>query len=155
MKLIHSKRNTQGFTLIELLVVIGIIGVLAGIVMVSLSNARGKGSVAGVRNSLAQLRTESNLYINDNGNFGTAVAANCSSANTVFANAKFTSIRQAAETTAGYSAVCVNSITGLGAWALSIQTRPDGTGNTFLCTDSTGKIKAYASAPSIAGAVCP
>lgn len=64
------KRINNGFTLIELLVVIAIIGVLASIVLASLSSARAKGRDAARRSNVKSLETALELYANDNnGNY--------------------------------------------------------------------------------------
>lgn len=62
-------KGLKGFTLIELLVVIAIIGILAGIVLVSLNNARSRAKIAKAAAELKQIGTAVNLYLNDNGEY--------------------------------------------------------------------------------------
>ncbi len=60
-------RNSKGFTLIELLVVIAIIGILASIVMVSLSGAKSKSRDARRQADIKSIQLALSLYYSDNG----------------------------------------------------------------------------------------
>jgi type II secretion system protein G len=59
--------HKRGFTLIELLVVIAIIGILASIVMVSLSGAKAKARDARRQADIKSIQLALSLYYNDNG----------------------------------------------------------------------------------------
>jgi prepilin-type N-terminal cleavage/methylation domain-containing protein len=60
------KRNRNGFTLIELLVVIGIIGILAGLLLPGLANAKAQAKATTCINNLRQLGIGLKLYVDDN-----------------------------------------------------------------------------------------
>jgi len=62
-------RVQSGFTLIELLVVIAIIGLLASIILASLSTARSKGLDAERISDVKSLETAMELYYNDHGTY--------------------------------------------------------------------------------------
>lgn len=66
--------NKKGFTLIELLVVVAIIGILAGIVLVSLNSARNRADKASLQSSLSSIMPVASMCINDGGTIQAAVA---------------------------------------------------------------------------------
>lgn len=94
-------KRDKGFTLIELLVVIAIIGILAAIILVSLSTARTKAAWANAKQNASSVATALTLYNDDCGNFPAndvvvfdtanpepdtlAGGPNCTPSNTVYA----------------------------------------------------------------------
>lgn len=62
----QNKKYNSGFTLIELLVVIAIIGVLSGIVLVSINSARAKSRDGKRLSEIRSLRIALELYRDDN-----------------------------------------------------------------------------------------
>lgn len=61
--------KNKGFTLIELLVVVAIIGILATVVLASLGSARQRARNAALQSAMAQLRTQMEIYYNDNSTY--------------------------------------------------------------------------------------
>lgn len=70
----------RGFTLIELLVVIAIIGILASIVMVSLSGAKSKSRDAKRQADIKNIQLALSMYYNDNGMYPKNIYASSGSA---------------------------------------------------------------------------
>jgi prepilin-type N-terminal cleavage/methylation domain-containing protein len=64
-----SSRFKQGFTLAELIVVIGIIGLLAGIILTSISQARANSRDKNQKSEIKQLQLALGLYREANGSY--------------------------------------------------------------------------------------
>lgn len=140
----QSKKFSSGFTLIELLVVIAIIGILTSVVLASLNSARSKGGDAGVKDNLSSIRTQAEMYYNDNNNYGTAVLTGASNSctasgitGTVFNDASVkAAIAQAVSNGGGNGWCGTNSATPITAYAVAVPLKSSAT--TFWCIDSTG-----------------
>ncbi|MSU62882.1 MAG: DUF1559 domain-containing protein [Pedosphaera sp.] len=65
----RSREFETGFTLIELLVVIGIIAILAGLLLPSLSKAKEGGRSAVCKNNVRQITLGMMMYVDENGDY--------------------------------------------------------------------------------------
>jgi prepilin-type N-terminal cleavage/methylation domain-containing protein len=72
----NSKENSKGFTLIELLVVIAIIGILASIILASLSTAQAKGRDARRISDIKQIQLALSLYYDANNYYPVSIYGN-------------------------------------------------------------------------------
>ena len=63
-------QKTKAFTLIELLVVIAIIGILSGLIIVSMSGAQNAAKDARIKSAMDQFRSTSEIYKLNNAGYG-------------------------------------------------------------------------------------
>ncbi len=133
-----------GFTLLELLIVIAVIGILAAVIVASLSSAKSKGNDAAVRQNLGSLRSQSEIYYSSYKNFGTnTVLGDCTTTSTIMASTtavgSFKNIIPDLRKNAGGAANTLCSVAAGGtSWAASARLVSGG----YACTDSTGVLVA-------------
>ena len=135
-----NQKNKKGFTLIELLVVIAIIGILSGLIIVSLGDATTAAKEAKIKSGLDQLRPVAQLYYNRVGNY-TSLASDPKVVN-IFADiADNGGSALAAGTTLVVTdtAWCAYSITPAG---------------TCMCVDSTGDVNELTTGCNCTGQKC-
>ncbi len=123
--------DKKGFTLIELLIVIAIVGVLSSVVLSSLNSARGKGANVAVKSGMINMRSQSEIYYDDNYQ---SYAGVCLSQ-------KFLSILANASSTGGGTSGCADD---LNTWAAYSQLKIPETNGSYWCVDNMGASKAIA-----------
>jgi prepilin-type N-terminal cleavage/methylation domain-containing protein len=109
-------KNNKGFTLIELLVVIAIIGILASVVLASLSSARDKGKDAAVKSQLSSMRAQAEIFYSVGETYATICTAD-SSANG-FGSTTSPGLLQATQNSAGV-ATTLNTVTSTAGSAVA------------------------------------
>jgi len=153
-------KQKRGFTLIELLVVIGIIGIVASIVLVSLSGARNRAKDARIQGDLVQIRSIAELINEDKSSYTTLCGADNTLNNTAGDNSyitQLTTIENDINDQQPGAAVLLTCYVGGTPEVYCVEADLISSGVGFYCVDSTGVARINAQATpqcTAAGVVC-
>lgn len=148
--------KTKGFTLIELLVVIAIIGILSGLIIVSMGSATKSAKDARIKEEMHQLAQQASIYLNTTGYatiYGTAGSGVQGAAGANFSGVGdgLTLYNDIVSAPTGGTSFTLNIAAGV--YCMSVALNAGG----YYCTDSTGKIVQSSTTNCATGSVtaCP
>mgnify|MGYP001578053705 CR=1 FL=1 len=143
----NKKDNKAGFTLIELLVVMLIIGILTTVVLALLANARSKGKDGAIKQELASLRSQAELYYNESAfSFNLLFTTNNTWAS---ANAKVGAILAAINN----KSTVHSAGSSVNAWAAQARLVLNTT--QYACVSNANSVKISGTAMAAGATVCP
>jgi len=132
----------KGFTLIELLVVIAIIGILASIVMISMSGASNQAKDARIQGDLTQVRSLAELIHNDDSSYADVCTSTggwgLSSADTNYGS-QLVVIQTDIDSQQGLSSYGSRTICIESASAYCVSARLVSDTSQWFCVDSVGR----------------
>lgn len=141
------KNSKKGFTLMELLVVVAIIGVLVSVVSVFLTTARKRGGDSAIKEQVAALRSQAELYALSNNNSYVNLFTN----NNTWASADIAV--QAILTSIAKQTIVFSAGSSVSAWAAQAQLKEDATN--YVCIDSTNVVKIGTNVLAAGEIICP